>query len=119
MLRLNGNELKWLVVSSILIENAKKNIYTNAKTGAEDSVVINGQIVINAKIESKNDDELVEKLNSIEEILKPGILNIDGIIYEVEVSQGLYQGMDFNNFNLCFSWNGMALINGEKRDLSE
>lgn len=119
MIKLNNIYLDKLInAKSIKIINARKNEYVSLFGTVNSTSRLPGTIKINASLKYENDEELIANLNELENSLVSGYLEIDDKKYEVEISQGLYQGMDLENINLVFSWDGYIIKNKSKIDLS-
>lgn len=119
MIKLNNVCLDNLINSnSIKITNARKNEYVSIFGTVNSSSRLPGNIKINASLKYENDAELIANLNQLENSLENGYLEIDDKKYEVKILQGLYQGIDLENINLVFSWDGYIIKNKSKIDLS-
>lgn len=116
---LNGNELSEnITIASVQFSNAKKNQYLTSLGGALSTSRIPGSIKVKGSLIYANDAEKLQNLNALESKLADGTLEYDGKEYSVKVSQGLYQGMDFSNITLVFSWDGYAFQNNVNTDLA-
>lgn len=120
MVKVNNLELnKFLKVNKVTILDSYKNNFLDDVSNVIKTTRLSGRITISCTIESKSDNELTEKLNSIEGILKDGLLEIQDKVYEVTLLQGINQGEDTCNFDIIFCWNGYAYIDGERKDLAK